>query len=482
MDASLLDEVRGVDLRDARLNRRLGIILESFAATPTLSIPAAAQKRAELEAVYRFCRNPNVSPNEILKGHFAASRERIAQCQYVLLVQDTTELDLTRPSQHVRGAGPLDSESRRGAFLHPLIAYTGSGLPLGMAWQKNWSRERIQPGSRAEKTDERKQIAIEEKESVRWLEGLRAAREVAESCPGTTCVCVGDSECDIYELFSEPRSISGPAGQVHILVRSCQERTTDDESTWLKKAREATPLFTCTVKVSARKAKIAAKLQGKRKQSREKRMAEVEVRATTVTLRPPQRLRGKLPNITLNVVLVEEPNPPEGCEPIQWLLVTSLPIGDAEKVQNIVNSYCVRWQIEIFFRTLKSGCRVEARQFETLDRLMNCLAVYAIVAWRIVYLTQLGRDCPDVDCEVVFEPCEWKAVYVTLKHEEPPAKPPRLNEMIRMIASLGGYVNRKNTQPGPQTLWIGLQRVHDLATAWNEFGPGTKIFLSRKDL
>jgi len=171
------------------------------------------------------------------------------------------------------------------------------------------------------------------------------------------------------------------------------------------------------------------------------------------------------------VVLVEEPHPPEGCEPIQWVLITTLPIADSEQVRKIVTAYCVRWQIEIFFKTLKTGCRVEQRQFETLDRMLNCLAVYSIVAWRIMYLCRLGRECPDLSCEVVFEPCEWKAVYTAVTRKQLPESPPRLNDMIRMIASLGGYVIRKSTQPGPQTLWIGLQRVQDLSTAWNAFGP-----------
>jgi hypothetical protein len=168
---------------------------------------------------------------------------------------------------------------------------------------------------------------------------------------------------------------------------------------------------------------------------------------------------------------MEETNPPDGCEPIQWLLITTLPIDAPERVKLIVQSYCIRWQIEIFFRTIKSGCRIEERQFESLQRIQNCLAVYSIIAWRIMYLCRLGRQCPDLNCEVVFEPCEWKSVYMTLKRKDPPKIPPRLNEVIRMIASLGGYVNRKSTQPGPQTLWIGLQRVHDMSTAWNAFGP-----------
>jgi hypothetical protein len=469
MSGCLVDEVRGAGFGDKRLDKRLGKVIEELGAKPVLSIPAATYARAEMEGAYRFFDNDKVSPAKILQPHIDATYERISQSAFVLLVQDTTELNLTRPKRQVRGAGPMDCEVRRGAFFHPLVAFDSAGLPLGTVWQKNWARESIDTAlTKEEKARKRGQTPIEEKESLRWVEGIRAAREVAEACPQTICVCVSDSESDIYESFSEPRSTK--QGEVHLLVRACQSRSTTDEGNWFEKVRATPCLYKCTVNVSERTAKIATNTSPREK-SRDARVAEIEVRATTVTLRPPYRPDRKLPEVTVKVVLAEETNPPEGCAPIQWLLVTTLPIDGSEQVKSIVQSYCIRWQIEIYFRTMKSGCRVEQRQFTTLDRLMNCLAVYAIIAWRIMYLCRLGRECPDLDCEVVFEPSEWKSVYTTLKRKDPPSTPPRLNEIIRMIASLGGYVIRKSTQPGPQTLWIGLQRVYDLSTAWSAFGP-----------
>ncbi len=477
MVVSLREEVGSAEFGDKRLDKRLGLIVKQFGAKPNLSIPAATDSRAEMEGAYRFFDNDKVTPEKILQPHFDATRERISQVDFALLVQDTSDINLTRPNQQVAGAGPMDSETRRGCFLHPLVAFTLDGLPLGAVWQKTWARSEIETElSEQERNQKRAHTPIEEKESIRWLEGLRAAREVANACPATTCVCVSDSESDIYELFSEPRTIDGPNEQVHLIVRACQTCATTDQSNWLAKARESACLYECTIDVSARKATIAPSHQGKRSKPREARIAQVEVRATTVTVRPPWRHDRKLPKITVNVILVEETNPPDECEPIQWILITTLPIDHPEQVQRIVRAYCTRWQIEIFFRTIKSGCRIEKRQFETLKRLENCIAVYSIVAWRIMYLCRLGRECPDLDCEVVFEPCEWKAVYVAINNQEPPETPPRLNEIIRMVASLGGYVIRKSTEPGPQTLWLGLQRVHDLSTAWNAFGPGSQIF------
>lgn len=205
MSVSLVDEVRGAEFGDKRLDKRLSKVLSEFGAKPNLSIPAATHARAEMEGAYRFFDNVKVSPEKILQPHVDATRERISQCDFVLLVQDTTELDFTRPKQQVRGAGPMDSKVRRGAFLHPLMAFDLAGLPLGTVWQKSWAREKIETTlTKEEKSRKRKEIPIEEKESLRWVEGIRAARKVAESCPQTTCVCVGDRESDIYELFSEP--------------------------------------------------------------------------------------------------------------------------------------------------------------------------------------------------------------------------------------------------------------------------------------
>ena len=156
MVVSLLDEVRKVDLGDKRLNKRLGKIIEELGDNPNLSIPGATHSRAEMEAAYRFFDNAKVSPQKILQPHFDATLERISQCDFVLLVQDTTELDLTRPHQEVQGAGPMDSGGRRGAFFHPLMAFALDGLPLGTAWQKNWARQEVQTNLSPEEKEQKR--------------------------------------------------------------------------------------------------------------------------------------------------------------------------------------------------------------------------------------------------------------------------------------------------------------------------------------
>lgn len=491
MSSALLSEVDGSNLGDVRLDRRLGKLVETLGKYPSHSIPAATNKRADMEAAYRFFGNSKVTPESILQPHTRATLDRVRQSKMVLLVQDTTELDLTRPSEQVDGVGLMDSQSRFGAFYHPMVAFNSEGLALGTVWQKSWKREKLESDlSASERGRLRYLKPIEAKESYRWIEGLREARKVAQNCPDTTCVCVADSEADIYEVFSEPRefgSSSGsvdetePCGQVHVLVRAKQGRSTLEQGDWLEAVRETPLRYTDDVAVSKRaEPKIAPKLARKRQKPRDARFARVEVRAMSTTLRAPCRYQQKLAPVAINLVLIEEAKSPDGSEPVSWLLATSLPIGTQKQIREVVNAYRQRWQIEVFFRTLKSGCRIESRQFEKMTRVLNSVALYSIIAWRVMYLSRLGRECPNLCCEVIFDPSEWQAVYAVVKGKKPPKKPPKLNEVVKMIASLGGYIQRNNTEPGTQTLWIGLQRIFDLSNAWTTFGPTSKIFSRTK--
>ena len=465
------DEVAGADLGDARLEDRFAVLLSDIGSRPNLSIPAACLGRAEIKAAYRFFDNDKVTFEKILEPHLARTRERIAGHEVVLLVQDTTEIDLTRPGPDVEGAGDLDGV-RRGVLLHEMHAFTPDGIPLGTAWAEVINRaEGTSHGTAAEKGRDRKRTPIEDKESLRWVAGLRQARRVAEGSPGVRCVCVADSEADVYEVFAEPRG----EPPVHWLVRACQDRALEGGPRRLRDQVLATPaLYEVELLVRGRQAKTAAERRARR-QCRESRRARVEVRAACVTLRPPYRPDRELPPVTVNVVLVREPDPPPGEAAVEWILVTTLPIDTPEQIRTIVGYYCVRWSIEILFRTLKSGCRIERRRFEHIDRLLPCLGLYLIVAWRTLFVCRMGRGCPDLDCEAIFEPSEWKAVWMAVKRKAPPKRAPRLREMVHLIASLGGYIERPESEPGVQALWIGTQRMYDLALAWDTFGPGAKI-------
>ncbi len=430
-------------------------------------------------AAYRFFNNEKIGFENVLEPHIEATSRRMADQPVVILAQDTTEIDLTRPEQQVVGAGPLDGSARRGTLLHPLMGFTPDGTPLGIVYAETWTRADEEPTPKADRESERKHTPIEEKESVRWLDTYRRAREQAEQIPQTQLVCVADSEADIYEVLEEsqeePRKLDWivRAGQNRALRK---DKKHDETAENLLRERVMTTdvLFTQTITVRGRKAKVSCETRGRR-QPRESRKAEVEVRATRVTLRAPWRHDRKLGDISVNVVLVTEIDPPEGDTPVEWVLLTSLPIDDVDQVRTVIQYYCVRWMIEVFFRTLKSGCRVEERRFEHIDRVLPCLAVYLIVTWRTSFVCRLGREFPEICCEAVFEPAKWKAVYYVVRKTPPPPTPPTLQEMVRLVAQLGGYVNRKRPdEPGPQTVWLGLQRTHDIANCWLTFGPGSQ--------
>ena len=474
------EEMGTVNLGDKRRNERLKRVIEDLAAMPAASIPAAVGGgRAETEAAYRLFENEELEFDAILAPHWEATLKRIRQEPVVILAQDTSELDFTRPEEQVRGAGPLDGGSRRGCFIHPLLALTPSGVPLGSLWAKCWTR----PEPSGEVLDQearirlRKRTPIEEKESLRWVEGLQKAHKVAASAPNTEVVSVADSEADIFELLVAGQT---PEGQAKWIVRSAFDRALHGEGNedtraaagkLLSKELESVPVVTVyEVPVRGREAKVICKKRG-RNQPRQPRTATLEVRATRVTLRAPRRPDRKLPEVAVNVVQAREVNPPPGELPVEWLLLTSMPITGLTEILRVIQLYILRWTIELYFRVLKQGCQVEERRFETIDRMQRFLAVAMIVAWRTLYVTRLGRSFPDLDCEAVFEPSEWKAVFQYTQKQTPPKSPPPLQAMVRMIAQLGGFVNRKRTdEPGAETIWKGLQRMHDMAYFWDLLG------------
>jgi hypothetical protein len=472
----VVDEMKEADLSDKRLNDRLMLVLDQLAGKPTASIPSACGGYAEMMGAYRFFNNDHVDFENVLEPHIEATTRRMAEHPVVILAQDTTEIDLTRPEQQVVGAGPLDGGTRRGFFLHPLMGFTPDGTPLGTVYAQAWWRGDAPVIPKSKREYKRIHTPLEEKESVRWRDTYRAAREQAKNTPETHFVCVADSEADIYELLQEaqeePRSLDW-------IIRACRNRAlkkeSDTEENHLREqVLKASVLFTETISVRGRKAKVSCETRGRR-QPRQSRSAQVAVRAACVTLRAPWRYDRKFSDISVNVVLVTEIDPPDNDTPVEWILLTSLPIEDVKHVRTVIQYYCVRWLIEVFFRTLKSGCRVESRRFEHIDRMLPCLAIYLIVTWRTLFVCRLGREFPDINCEAVFEPAEWKSVYHIVHKKPPPSTCPTLQEMVRMVAQLGGYINRKRTdEPGPQTVWLGLQRTHDIVNCWLTFGPGSK--------
>jgi hypothetical protein len=465
MQAWIESELRTAKLPDKRMNKRYKILLDRLSGKPTLSIPAACNGWSETQAAYRFFDNERISPSLLLQPHYDATIERIRQYPVVLIPQDTTEFDLTRDREKV--GGPLSDENHWGLHDHVSLAVTPDRLAMGVVQSHVWARD---PND-FHKRGLARFKPIEEKESFRWLEGYRAACGVAAEAPGTKVVSLSDSEGDIYECFAEAARIEGPKAEW--IVRACQDRSLKEETAEkLYEAAAAGPILgTLPIEVSERPAQSHD--GSKRRQKRSARTAKVSVQSCSVTLQAPWRSgkQQKLTDVKINAVLVREIDPPADEPAIEWLLLTSLPVETFDQACTVTRYYTCRWEIEVFFRVLKSGCTVQELQLETVERFENCLTLYLIVAWRVLFAMRLGRDCPEMPCETVFAPEEWRSVY-HISNDKPATTMPSLGEILTMIAGLGGYLNRKHDGPaGPQTIWIGMQRARDFALAWSAFAP-----------
>lgn len=366
----------------------------------------------------------------------------------------------TRSAANPSVCSPLLNETQRGLYLHPTLAVTPERLCLGVLDALIWARSDEGYGKRGE----RKQKAIEEKESVRWIDGYRGVCELADTLPETQCVYMADRESDIYELFGEG---DGQGHRADWLLRARHDRRVLDQAC-LSEALAQAPVM----------GEIEFDLPASHK--RAKKHVTQTLKATRVELQPPQRYGHSLDSVEVTVVLAQETRPPKGEEPVTWILLTNLPVTTVDQAIEKIGWYLCRWQIEIYFKILKSGCKLEKLQLEHIERLRPALALYMIVAWRVLYLTVMGRECPELPCDVVFETSEWQAVYLVATKTRPPAKPPTLNTIVRMVAGFGGFLARKHDgEPGPQSMWIGLQRTRDfvLTLEANELATATQSYV-----
>ena len=437
------EEFGTVRLYDDRLKQRLYTIAQDFYKDPQANIPEACGSKARTMGAYRFFQNPKVTLDGVLTPHTEATLERMKQHRVVLVPQDTTTLDYsTHPM--TEGLGPTNNKGDYaiGLLLHDTLAFTEEGTPLGVLDAQCWARDPQEKGKR----DRRKELPIEQKESMKWLRSFRKAAQIQKRCPETMLVVIGDRESDLYELFLETtKEPEGPK----LLVRAekSRNRKVDQEFLWDVMAKQ----------------KVAGglKIHIPGRGSRMARDAWVNVRFAKVVLTPPKHC-ASAPALTVWAVYVKEKANRTIDKPIEWMLLTTVEVKSFEEAQKRVEWYSGRWGIEVYHRTLKSGCRIEDRQLETANRLETCLGVDMVVAWRIYYLTMLGRETPEMPCTVFFKEIEWKALccYVN-KTPVPPEKPPSMSKMVLMIAALGGHLGRKGDGfPGTQALWRGLLKAY----------------------
>ncbi len=442
------EEFTAVTLGDARLNQRCQVLANVLSEHPSLSINQACEDWAATRAAYRFMGNPQVSAGAILAPHIQRTLTRMSAYPLVLAVQDTTFLNYTAHA-HTDGLGEIGKkdQQQRGFGMHTTLAVTPDGLPLGLLTQAFFTRPIGQP---AHTPNALHRLPIADKESYRWLEAFEQTLSLTPAAVQVVTVC--DREADIYELLALADQRRGA-----LLVRASADRrlaATQVQYLWAKVERQR------------RAGELTVEISGNQK--RAARQARLSLRYCAVTLKPPARPANPtpLPPVTLSAILVREIHPPaEVEEPIEWLLLTNTPLTSLDDVLRVVGWYCCRWQIEVFHKVLKSGCRVEASRLQTAERLQNYIALMAVVAWRLHWLTYLNRCDPHQPCTLALTPPEWQALYLRVhKTRVFPTEPPTLNQAIRWIAQLGGFLGRKSDgEPGITVVWRGWLRLQDMA-------------------
>jgi IS4 transposase len=441
-------ELGDADFGDKRLTKRFVQLTGDLAARPEGSVPQACGSWADTKGAYRFWDNENVTPENIRAVHRDKTVERAKNCGIILAVQDTTSTNYTK-HKATEGLGPIDGRGSQGMHVHSVLAVSPEGVPYGLIHQQVWRRD---PEEKRTK-EERKKLPIEEKESYRWLESVEATRKAVD--PDTHIITVADREADIFELFALPRP-----DNMDLLIRATQDRCVQVEDPEMKKLWESVEAMpesseTMTTHLDHQPG-ISA------------RDVTFTLRWRRVTILVPAKKKKKYANVTLTAILVTETEPPEGAEPLSWLLLTSLPVQTFLQAAQCVIWYRYRWLIERYHFVLKSGCQLEDLQLETALRLERALATYCIVAWRLLWLTYQARKTPDISCEPAFQTHEWQALYAfTHQTNVLPSATPSLHETIHWIAKLGGFLARAGDgEPGVKTIWRGLRRLDDLAAMW----------------
>jgi hypothetical protein len=461
MTSWLDDEVKECRFGDGRLGKRFRILLERLSKGLGETIPMACQDWASTKAAYRFFSNQRVSEREILAGHFQATRARFRVTEgWVLVLHDTTEFSFQREDPQSIGltnrvncgkdpAGRFRMHTVCGLLMHSSLVVTTEGLPLGIAAVKFWTRKRFKGCNALKKKINPTRVPIEEKESVRWLENLKQATTLLNE--PQRCIHIGDRESDIYELFC----VAQEAG-THFLVRTCVDRLAEDGTRTISQEMGEAP------------SKGLHRVEVRDQQGHCSR-ATLEIRWRRIRVLPPIGKQKRYPELTLTVIYAQELETPKDREPIDWKLLTDLPVSSrAEAIQKLV-WYASRWKVETYHKILKSGCKAEASRLRTADRLVNLISVFSILSWRLFWMTMLNRSDSGMSAGHVFSKTECQL----LDHLVPDRPADRtlkrsLSFYITKLARLGGYLARADDPPpGNKVMWRGLSRLTDIELGFN---------------
>jgi hypothetical protein len=432
-------------LPEKRLRERAIEIAEAMTERPGAPMNAAFDNANDVRAAYDFFKNKHMTLPVLLDPAIRTvmfGLRELGSDATVLCVQDTTELNHSH-RHAMTGLGTLGNPKNRGEFLHPALAVSTEGVPLGLLNAMTW----IRPVEQLGKAQQRKDRAFEDKESVRWWVTIDEVERMLQR-PGLL-LHVTDREGDIFELFHRAQK-----EQKRLLIRASQDRCVEGEHRLLWAQAESFPV--CE---QQRTIQVPERPATKDKPKRPARPATLALRSGQVTLQAPRGCKG---SVQAWAILVRELEAPPGEEPIEWLLLTFDPITSFDEAWRHVDWYRYRWVIEEFFKVLKTGLKVEKRQFDDLKTFEVSLGMSLLVGVRLLALTKQARIDPEQPASTALSPDEQQVLieHAQVKRGRPSSSPLTMLEAVILIAKLGGYLGRScDGPPGWLTLWRGYSRL-----------------------
>lgn len=447
-----------VALGDVRRNARAGKLVGAFASNPSLGAPSALTD-ADLEGYYRFVNNERVTFGALLEAHRGATRCRIGTRERVVVAHDTTDFRFADEVAR-EGLGPMDNGGQ-GFYAHFSLAVGDLRRAFGVVGVEHWTRA----SRNSAKKTQKERYEDPAKESLRWARAAKATDEVFKD--GPRVIHVMDREADDYDTLAALRA----RGQAFV-IRASYDRRLEGTPKRLKTfARELDVRFEREAHLSSRPKNRPAK-QRKLYPPRETRTATLALAGESVTLRRPDKSDAELATLTLNVVYVHEPSPPEGCEPVEWILLTSEPVETPEQILQVVEDYRARWVIEEFFKALKTGCAYEKKQHESINALLNALGIYIPIAWSLLNMRTLSRDEESAarPAEEMFTSTQLELIRA-VAFERLPASGrlpdrPTVGQAVYAMARAFGGLQPSNGLPGWQVLGRALEKLLLMEVGW----------------
>ncbi len=444
----ITEELKDITFKEKRLKDRFLRIIESFSQRPDCSIPQRSQNWGETKGAYRFFANKNVSTDDFIPAHWKNTAIRAQKEEYVLALHDTSLMSFNGHSPEknlgrTRGTGT-------GFFLHTTLIVSPSEQILGTTVANMWQRKDHQ--------EDRSKIISE---GDRWVDGITQTNK--QLGKELSIINVADREADSINFYKECI-----ANGNHFVVRQRVARRVKNNlcktSELLQKSNIiGSEDITITNKYHVKRGKS---IRVKDSLGRTQRETTLYYQALPIEV----KLKSAKEQFSFNMVRIFEKDAIDENEKrndrIDWYLITSLPINSLEDIKKVAHIYALRWKVELFFKVLKSGCKVQECRLGSFERLQKFISMAMIVSWRICWLKYFGELEPLESAESILS--ETEILIICKKNKFTGTL--TVKQAILWIAKLGGHLNRKNDgDPGFQTLWRGMHRLYDLEEGYLMF-------------